>query len=418
MTDVTALHPSALSAVASAKHDMSLASEDDHRLMLCYVMGACHSISVLDQADDATALVLRINSEIIVDPSLPEQRPPESVALLEEQGLLLPPIFEQLVIDADTEETILVKVDPDDEGPPVGSLTFGEHSLTSHDASQPLLDLPTANAQDGEVTGERVQHLVGDSLEITMLQTAGWRYATRPSAPPNLSEALLMSSHNRRGGGQLFVDGAFNDFDIFRHPELPSYVDTVMLPPPDAGHRTQASALAILRRFDFDSDLRRMGSIVRTLPNVEEGGWGHGREEEGGRHFLLVKGAPESIREICIPASLPADFEPTLQQLTLAGYRVLACGTRSLEHLGESSMMKAGREELEQDLTFAGLLVMENSLKEETTGFLREYSRAGFRQLMVTGTPAAPLSPSRTIEALEGGFSQSLLPLFQSLSLC
>jgi len=56
---------------------------------------------------------------------------------------------------------------------------------------------------------------------------------------------------------------------------------------------------------------------------------------------------------------------------------VLACGVRSLEHLTEGSMLKGHREDLEIQLTFCGLLVMENSLKEETISFLKEYHRAG-----------------------------------------
>jgi hypothetical protein len=37
----------------------------------------------------------------------------------------------------------------------------------------------------------------------------------------------------------------------------------------------------------------------------------------------------------------------------------------------QASMLKCPREDLEVHLSFAGLLVMENSLKEETTGYLR-----------------------------------------------
>ena len=39
-----------------------------------------------------------------------------------------------------------------------------------------------------------------------------------------------------------------------------------------------------------------------------------------------------------------------------------------MEHLSEGSMLKSSREDLEIQLCFAGLLVMENRLKEETTG--------------------------------------------------
>lgn len=39
--------------------------------------------------------------------------------------------------------------------------------------SQPILDLPTAHYTEGGQ--EKVQHLVGDTLEIQMFQQSGWR---------------------------------------------------------------------------------------------------------------------------------------------------------------------------------------------------------------------------------------------------
>jgi magnesium-transporting ATPase (P-type) len=366
---VTEIHPSALEEVIRRKKDPALVSEDDHKLMLSYVMAACHSISILGQTDDATDLVLRLNSEIIPDPSAPEIRQSEAMAVLEERSSSM--TLEELVVDTESEETILVKVVDSD----TDDITVPE-SLESPEAPEPILDLPSTTYRDfGQ---EKVQHLVGDSLEIQVFQQSGWRYCVRPSAPPNISEIL------QKGGNfsSFFVDGAFDDFNIWRHPQLASYVDTVMLPPKTVKSDRNSSAIAILRRFDFDSDLRRMGAIIRTLPNPDYGGAVDG---EGGQHFLLVKGAPESIKDICTTETIPHDFEEQLQRLTLAGYRVLACGTRSLEHLTEGSMLKGTRDDLEVQLVFTGLLVMENRLKEETTGFLREYRQAGFRQLMVTG---------------------------------
>jgi len=49
VTDVSDIHSSALREVVEKKKDISLVDEDDHKLMLSYVMAACHSISILDQ---------------------------------------------------------------------------------------------------------------------------------------------------------------------------------------------------------------------------------------------------------------------------------------------------------------------------------------------------------------------------------
>ena len=43
------------------------------------------------------------------------------------------------------------------------------------------------------------------------------------------------------------------------------------------------------------------------------------------------------------------------------------------------------REEVEVDLTFLGLIVLENRLKPETTGVMKILKKAAIRTIMVTG---------------------------------
>jgi magnesium-transporting ATPase (P-type) len=47
--------------------------------------------------------------------------------------------------------------------------------------------------------------------------------------------------------------------------------------------------------------------------------------------YLLCKGAPESLRDICRPETLPYNLDGELHLLTRGGYRVLACSARKLE---------------------------------------------------------------------------------------
>ncbi len=429
----TTRRPSAASAAPATAEGPPevLQPASNHRLLLSYVLAGCHSISTLEETDEATALVLRCNSEIITDPSFPELRRPETLAMLRERGMV-----EELLLDPERDgEPILVKVEVDEPGVgggvsggvgvSGGGLEEGHHgevgmerSLTGsgavhlhhlHHPGNPedeeeedevVLDLPTLATVEGGT--ERTQHLVGDSLEILCFQESGWRYCVRPTGPPNLSE--LLRSLGPGAVSKLFRDGRFDGFNIWRHPRLAPFVETVLLPPASLAENRHASALAMIRRFDFDSELRRMSSIVRTLPNLEAlppaaapAGSKRGLVyDKEGQHFLLVKGAPESIKDICRPETLPVDLEAQLQRLTLAGYRVLACGARSLEHLSEGEMLTGAREALEAGLTFVGLLVMENSLKDETERYLRAYHRAGFRQLMVTGdNPLTALAVSK-----------------------
>ena len=77
---------------------------------------------------------------------------------------------------------------------------------------------------------------------------------------------------------------------------------------------------------------------------------------------LHVKGAPEKLREICSPESIPENFHEVLQKYTKRGYRVLALATKEL-NLTLRKIHKVKRESVEKDLKFLGFLVMINKLK-------------------------------------------------------
>lgn len=129
--------------------------------------------------------------------------------------------------------------------------------------------------------------------------------------------------------------------------------------------------LGIIRTFEFVSGLRRMSAIVKRLGE--------------NRMHAVVKGAPEVMHDICDPSTLPADYDAVLDYYTRRGYRVLACGTKSLENLSWRHAQKIPRENVESDLRFLGLVVFENKLKRETAPVLGVLQRANIRTLMCTG---------------------------------
>ncbi|KAG6552583.1 hypothetical protein Mapa_005783 [Marchantia paleacea] len=196
---------------------------------------------------------------------------------------------------------------------------------------------------------------IGDPLEIQMFSSTGWRYIARPF------EEILPSVHR---------------------PDTPTHwtnalsaVDTMIMPPTEVDSKP---LLAILRRFAFDSEIRIMSTIVLELPSVDS-------NLDDARSWMLVKGAPESLQEICVPESLPHNFLTQLQTLTAEGYRVLACAYRLLGSMTIPQMMVAKRKHMETELIFCGFLVMENKLKPETSGVLLQLAKAGLREIMVTG---------------------------------
>jgi cation-transporting ATPase 13A2 len=88
-----------------------------------------------------------------------------------------------------------------------------------------------------------------------------------------------------------------------------------------------------------------------------------------GNFRSYVKGSPERIRELCNPNSLPENFDEILQIYTECGYRVLALATKAL-NLNFVRAQKISREEVESDIWFLGLLIMQNKLKPVTTSII------------------------------------------------
>lgn len=85
----------------------------------------------------------------------------------------------------------------------------------------------------------------------------------------------------------------------------------------------------------------------------------------------------------CI-VSVPSEFHSVLEEYTQQGYRVLAVGAKVLSG-GYVKIQRMQRDDVECALQFIGLVIMENRLKAETTGVIRELRSAHIRTIMVTG---------------------------------
>jgi len=107
---------------------------------------------------------------------------------------------------------------------------------------------------------------------------------------------------------------------------------------------------ALIRRFDFSSELQRMSVLCKN-------------EFDEGDFKAFVKGSPEKISELCRPETLPVDFARVLSRYTTEGYRVIALSYKNFTGLNYRSSQTITREEVESNLTFLGLLVMENKMK-------------------------------------------------------
>ncbi|XP_013404305.1 probable cation-transporting ATPase 13A3, partial [Lingula anatina] len=133
-----------------------------------------------------------------------------------------------------------------------------------------------------------------------------------------------------------------------------------------------AFEVGIVRQFVFTSALQRMSVITRTLGNTQMD--------------LYCKGAPEKVASLCKQETLPEDYSDVLHRFTMKGFRVIALGWRQLDpKLNWHHAMRVQRENIECELTFLGLIIMQNSLKPETTPVIRQLKAANIRVVMATG---------------------------------
>lgn len=130
--------------------------------------------------------------------------------------------------------------------------------------------------------------------------------------------------------------------------------------------------IGIVRQFPFSSALQRMSVVVRRL---------------GEKHMnAFLKGAPEVVARLCKSHTVPESFWETLEAYSTQGFRVIAVAHRQLDtKLSWHKVQALSRDVIENNMEFLGLIVMQNKIKKESTGVLRDLHQAHIRTLMVTG---------------------------------
>nr|CAD7264233.1 unnamed protein product [Timema shepardi] len=129
--------------------------------------------------------------------------------------------------------------------------------------------------------------------------------------------------------------------------------------------------IGIVHQYQFSSTLQRMSVITRVLGTQE--------------FIVFCKGSPEMIMSLSLPHTVPPDVLSILENYTEKGYRVIALGMRTLDDLSFSNVEDIKREDVEKQLKFLGLVVLENRLKPETKGVISILRKADINVVMITG---------------------------------
>ncbi|XP_069328874.1 probable cation-transporting ATPase 13A5 [Eulemur rufifrons] len=144
----------------------------------------------------------------------------------------------------------------------------------------------------------------------------------------------------------------------------------IIKPGPKAS-QSPVEAITILHQFPFSSSLQRMSVIAQLA---------------GEDHLhVYMKGAPEMVARFCRSETVPGNFPQEMRNYTMQGFRVIAFAHKVLNMGNLLEVECLAREKVESELTFLGLLIMENRLKKETKAVLKELSEAHIRTVMITG---------------------------------
>ncbi|XP_078522758.1 putative cation-transporting ATPase 13A4 [Lissotriton helveticus] len=146
---------------------------------------------------------------------------------------------------------------------------------------------------------------------------------------------------------------------------------SMTIKPGPKASKVPVEGLAIVHQFPFSSGLQRMSVVTQVVG--------------GDQCMVFMKGAPEKVISFCRPETVPSNFSNELQIYTMQGFRVIGLAYKPLPSKTPSELRSLAREDVESNLEFLGLLVMENQLKLETKPVLEELLEARIRLVMVTG---------------------------------
>lgn len=236
--------------------------------------------------------------------------------------------------------------------------------------------------------------IVGDPAEKEMFIESGFKIISKDSEEDELPRTMLGSAFNFPRESMRTIEPsrqaneAQNDLQSIatkEDREERNYCDVA----PSELHRKMFSyepnfTFKIRRTIEFTSERRRMSVLVQAEPSRKAGeaqGSIRGIESSsvGGRFVVYTKGAPESVAQLCLPDTVPSDFNQKLNQSSQDGFRILAIAFRYTDNERETD------EELESGLTFLGLVLMKNPVKPESIKTIPLLKENGVSCAMITG---------------------------------
>ncbi|CAO3610518.1 unnamed protein product [Cunninghamella echinulata] len=217
------------------------------------------------------------------------------------------------------------------------------------------------NNDNGETIafGESVQHYADLKEDDEVHQLLKWGLSTCHSVTTlddtlvgNFVDVVMVEAT----GASISTDGE-HDLVTIHHPH----------------NNEKKEQLEIIQRFEFQHARASMSVVVRN--------------SQTGRIYIFCKGAFERIKAIS-NEKVPNDFDQATSNLAYEGCYVLGMAYRDLGVVDPSVVLSWTRDELESNLSFFGLVLFKNLLKEDTKDAITELKKGDTRTVMITGDNA------------------------------
>lgn len=147
--------------------------------------------------------------------------------------------------------------------------------------------------------------------------------------------------------------------------------NNIVAPPQSLLRNFEINILQVLHRFAFTSKLKRMTVIAKDLNDKDV--------------WALSKGAPETLKDFMDQSSVPENYDSVSRFHMSKGQRVLALAYKKLKDGDNKIWKQKGRSEIERNLTFAGLIVLDCPLKPDTRKVIKELRHSDHSTVMITG---------------------------------
>ncbi|XP_063718354.1 polyamine-transporting ATPase 13A2-like isoform X2 [Symsagittifera roscoffensis] len=186
-----------------------------------------------------------------------------------------------------------------------------------------------------------------------------------------VTHSLSLKSNSKSGDKEIVGDPMEVKMFEFTGWEIHQSKEGLSMSDPADPKTSTGPKFEHVKVFPFVSELQRMSVIVKNVSEDED------------LLSLNCKGSPEVIGSLCNVSTVPRNLPAILEKFGKKGFRLLALASKPLP--ANSNYTSMPRSQLETDLCFLGVLVMENRLKPDSASVIKYLDAVGIRQVMITG---------------------------------